>query len=111
MGRKVQSREVSEERLPPGISPEEQEDECIALAVSLAAKQLRDGTAKAQVIQHYLKRSSLREQLEMEKLVHENELLKAKTEEIRSSARIEELYNQAMKAMRAYSGSDEDEVY
>lgn len=110
MGLKSGSSGASEERRPPGMSPEEQEDECIALAVELAAKQMREGTATSQVICHYLKKSSVREQLEMEKLARENELLKAKAEEIRSSARIEELYMEAMNAMRAYSGSGEEDA-
>lgn len=109
MGRMVRAQGSSEERRPPGITPEEQEDECIALAVELAAKQLRDGTARSQVICHYLKRSSLREQLELEKIANENELLRAKADDIRSSARIEELYTQAMSAMREYTGSEDDD--
>ena len=62
----------------------------------------------AQVITHYLKLGTLKEQLEREKLEKENELLKAKTEAIQSAQRVEELYSNALEAMRRYSG-DSDE--
>jgi hypothetical protein len=85
--------------------------EMIALAVDLAEEQLIQGTASSQVISHYLKLGSTREQLEKERLRRENELLKAKTEAAQSSKKTEELYKNALDAMRAYSGqgrSDDD---
>lgn len=92
----------------PARSPEARENQMIALAVDLAEKQLIEGTASAQVITHYLKLGTLKEQLEREKLEKENELLKAKTEAIQSAQRVEELYSNALEAMRKYSG-DVDE--
>jgi hypothetical protein len=74
------------------------------LAVDLAEKQLADGTASAQVITHYLKLGTTREKLEQEKLARENELLKTRTEREASATRIEQLYAEALNAMRAYSG-------
>jgi len=65
---------------------------------------LEDGTASAQVITFYLKLGSTREVLEQERLRHENELLKVKREAYESQKRIEELYTNAISAMRAYSG-------
>ena len=52
--------------------------------------------------------------LEKEKLALENELTKARTEAIQSQKRMEELYIDAIKAMKEYSGnggSDYDEEY
>ena len=43
------------------------------------------------------------------KLIKENELLKAKTEALQSSKRIEELYEKAMKAMLSYRGQDDED--
>lgn len=40
----------------------------------------------------------------MEKLEEENRLLKAKTESIQSQKRVEELYAEALNAMRSYAG-------
>jgi hypothetical protein len=71
-------------RRPPATTPEARENQLIALAVDLAEKQLSEGTASSQVISHYLKLGSTREQLEKQKLEKENELLKAKTEAIKS---------------------------
>ena len=76
----------------------------IELADQLAERQLREGSASAQVITHYLKLGSSRERLEQEKLALETELVKAKTEAIASQQRQEEMYKEALMAMRAYSG-------
>lgn len=82
----------------------------ISLAVDLAERQLREGTASTAVISHYLKLGSTRERLEREKLIEENKLLKAKTEALESAARAEEMFAKAIEAMRKYSGyGDSDE--
>jgi hypothetical protein len=62
----------------PATTPEGRENQLIAAAVNLAERQLRDGTAAAQVITHYLKLGSTRESLEQEKLRKENDLLEAR---------------------------------
>jgi hypothetical protein len=74
------------------------------LAVELAEEQLRSGTASAQVITHYLKLGTTREQLEQERLRQENALMKAKIDNMASQARVEEMYTKALEAMRSYSG-------
>lgn len=104
---------VKKKRGRPARTVEGRENQLVALAVDLAEEQLRDGTASAQVITHYLKLGSTKMRLEMEKLKRENELLTAKTEAIESSKRIEEMYKEAIDAMKIYSGnadaeSDED---
>lgn len=80
----------------------------IELADQLAERQLREGTASAQVITHYLKLGSSRERLEQEKLVLETKLVEAKTEAIAATARSEELFAEAIKAMRSYQGETPD---
>ena len=92
----------------PAWAPEARENQMIALAVDLAEQQLLDGTATSQVITHYLKLGSTKERLEKEKLERENELLRARTESLQSMKHIEELYTNALKAMRKYSGSGDD---
>lgn len=76
----------------------------ISYAIDLAEKQLQEGTASSQVITHFLKLGTSRAELEREKLAHENRLLQAKTEALQSAQRVEELYAQAISAMRKYSG-------
>jgi hypothetical protein len=93
-------------RRRPATTPEARENQLISLAVDLTEKQLLAGTASAQVISHYLKLGSSREKLEQERLMKENELLAAKAEAMASQKRIEELYSQAIAAMRAYGGHE-----
>jgi hypothetical protein len=95
----------------PALTPEGREHQLVDLAVDLAEKQMRNGTATSQVISHYLKLGSTREQLEQERLRHENELTKAKVEAIASQQRQEELYAEALLAMRAYSGQIDPAEY
>lgn len=89
---------------PPATTPEGRENQLIAAAVDLAEKQILDGTASAQVISHFLKLGSPREVLERERLANENALLKAKVETLQQQGRMEELYTNAINAMRTYSG-------
>lgn len=89
----------------PALTPEARENQLVSLAIDLAEQQLRDGSASSQVITHYLKLGSVREKLEREKLEQENKMLKAKTEVLESSKRVEELYADALNAMKKYSGN------
>jgi hypothetical protein len=88
----------------PATTPEARENQLITLAADLAERQLVEGTASSQVITHFLKLASTREQLEQERLHRENLLLSAKVDQIASSKKIEELYETALNAMRQYAG-------
>lgn len=102
----------SPKRGRPALSPEARENQMIVLAMDLAEQQLRDGTASSQLITEFVKRGSTKARLEKEILEEQKELMAAKTENLRSAARIEELYNEAIKAMQRYSGQgDPDEDY
>ena len=107
---KVASSSSSRKRRP-ALSPEARENQLTSLAVDLAEKQLQEGTASSQVITHYLKLGSTKERLEKEKLEEENKLLRAKTENLQSQKRVEELYSEAIKAMRNYAGQGETDEY
>lgn len=101
----------STRKIRPALTPEARENQMIALAVDLVEQRLLDGTASSQETTHFLKLGSMKNRLEMEKLQEENRLLKARTEALQSAKRVEELYPEAIKAMRRYSGqgSDDDE--
>ena len=88
----------------PAISPEARENQLISLAVEVAEEQLRNRTASSQVITHFLKLATVKEQLEREKLEKENKLLDAKTGALESAGRVEELYKNALEAFRSYGG-------
>jgi hypothetical protein len=90
---------------------EGRENQLVSLAIDLAEKQLAEGTASSQVITHYLKLGSTRETLEQERLRRENELLNSKVEMMASAKRVEELYSEALNAMRNYAGQNMDNQY
>lgn len=98
-------------KMRPAIDPEVRELQMISLAVDLAEKQLMDGTASSQVITHYLKLGSTKERIEKEILEKQKELITAKTEALKSQKRVEELYAEALKAMRVYNGQGAPEDY
>ena len=93
---------------PPAQTPEARENQLINYAVDLAEQQLIDGTASPSVITHFLKLASTKQQLEIEKLKSETEFLRAKAEAVQSNQRSEELYSEAIKAMRTYAGVEDE---
>lgn len=68
---------------------------------------MRNGTATSQEITHFLKLGSTREQLEQERISHENELTKAKIKSLADQEQIIELYGEALSAMRRYAGHED----
>lgn len=113
MGRvKATGSSESQRKGRPALTEENREKQLVCLAIDLAEKQLREGTASSQVITHYLKIGSGREKLERERLEEENKLLRAKTKALEEQKEIKELYIGALKAMRRYSGQgDVDDEY
>lgn len=92
---------------PPARSQEARENQMIALAENLAEEQLRNGTASSQIIVHYLRLATTREQLEKSNLEEDIKLKKAKTEALESAKQMEKMYANAIAAMRSYSGLEE----
>lgn len=105
------SKTGSSKNRRPALTPEARENQLIALAVDLAEKQLIEGTASSQVITHYLKLGSTKERIEKEILEKQKDLIDAKTQSLQSTKRIEELYINALNAMRKYSGSGDSDDY
>lgn len=95
-------------KLRPAATLEGYENQLISLAFDVAERQMSEGTASSQVITHFLKLGSTRERLEQKRLENENLLLSAKVDALEASKRIEELYKEALDAMRTYSGRDEN---
>lgn len=109
----ISSRSNKSNKMKPALTPEARENQLIYLATELAEQQLRDGTASSQVITHYLKLGSSKEKIEKEILEKQKELITAKTESLQSAKKVEELYANAITAMKRYSGQytveDEDD--
>ena len=100
---KTDNKDTKKKRRP-ATNPEARENQLISLAVDLAERQLMEGTASSQVITHYLKLGSTKEKIEREILEKQKELITAKTENLQSAKRVEELYMNALNAMKSYSG-------
>lgn len=94
---------------PPVLTPEARENQLISLAMDLVEQRLRNGTASSQETVHFLKLGSSKEKLEQQILAEQKKLVVAKTSAIESQERIDELYANAIKAMRTYSGQSEEE--
>lgn len=112
---KVTNKTEPPKKMRPPLTPESREAQLICMATDLAEQQLRDGTASSQVITHYLKLGTTKERIEREILEKQKELISAKTEALQSAKRVEELYANAIAAMKRYSGNggtdDETEDY
>lgn len=112
-------RKQSEEDVWPPIPPpaktlEGREDQLIAAAMDLVERRIREGSASAQETVHFLRLGSVRNQLEQDKLRHENEVLQTRVKEMESRRSSEELYAKALAAMRGYQGfedPDRDDDY
>lgn len=94
---------------PPMLTEEGRENVCISLAIDLAEKQLRDGTASPSVIAHYLKLGSPKARLETELLKAEINLKKVKAKATETEEETLRAYSDAMKAFGIYSGETSEE--
>ena len=104
----LEDSEPRTKRRPPATTPDGRENQMIAMAFDLAEKQLRDGTASAPTINHFLKLGSSRERLEKAKIVADTEVAKKKIEVMASAEQTEKLLNAAVEAMRGYSVPKDD---
>ena len=94
-------------RRKPARTIEARENQMILLAMNLAEDRLRNGTATAQEVCHFLKLGSTKERLERENLMRQNQYLTAKIEAIQSVKASEELSSEAIEAFKTYRSNDE----
>lgn len=90
----------------PAASPEAREMQLVNLAVQLAEKQLRDGTASPSVINHFLKVASSRETIEKDILEKQAKLIEAKALSISKDKEAEEIAKRAIEAMKNYNSGN-----
>ena len=113
MGRRS-NKDISSENQEEFVSqltastPEGRENEMIMLAYQEVERRIRDHTATSQELCHFLKMGSEKERLEREKIEVEMELQRVRADSIESGKHMEELYNNAIAAMKLYSGVEED---
>lgn len=91
---------------PPATTLEGREDQLIAAAMDLVERRIQEGTASAQETVHFLKLGSVRNQLEQDKLRHENDVLQTRVKEMEGRRSGEELLGKALAAFRGYSGQE-----
>ncbi len=101
---KKQPKKTSVPAAPPARSPENRENQLIELAYQVAEQRLRDGSASAQEVVHFLRMGTAKSRLEQQKLEMETELIKSKKELLEANKRSEEKYQQALDAFRLYNG-------
>ena len=105
---KLSDSSTSNREIRPALTPEAEENQCVALAVNLVKQRLMNGTASSQETVHFLKLASSKSRLEQRLLETEIQLKEAKTKQIESEERREELFTQAIEAMRRYGGHGDD---
>lgn len=105
MSKGVESKTMTNTKHRPPLTPQARENQMISLAIDAAEQQLRNGTASSQVLTHFLKLGSSREQREQEILDKQLALIEAKTESLQASKDMEGLYSNALAAMKNYSGN------
>lgn len=94
----------------PGRTPEERENQLIALAWDLAEEKLRKGTASSQLITLLLSQATRKAKLELDKLRSDVEVANARVKALENQETSKELYAKAIAAFKSYSGSvDEDD--
>lgn len=104
--RRRRDEQENERKLRPATTPEDHEQLMISRSMKLAARQIEEGNVSAQVLTHFLKLGTVREQLERERLRNENQLLQVKIESMASAKEVEVLYKNALNAMREYQGQE-----
>ena len=93
----------------PALTPEARENQLISLAIDLVEQRLIDGTASSQETTHFLKLASTKAKIEKEILLEQKKLIAAKTESLESSKEMKSLYEEALNAMKRYSGGGADD--
>lgn len=100
---------ISLERFPPARSPEAREAQLASLAYDVVEMRIRKGTASSQELVHFLKVGSTVQKQELQKLKQETLLVEAKVKDLANVEEMKKLYEDAMNAMRGYSGQDSED--
>jgi hypothetical protein len=91
------------------LSPDARENQLIGLAMDTAEERMRNGTASSQEIVHFLRLGSSLVKLQKTELEVKVELEKTKIKAYEAAEEYKKLYEEAIEAMRSYSGSSSDE--
>jgi len=90
-------------------TPEERENQLIALALDRVEERMLNGTASGQEYVQFIRMASSKARAENEKLKLELDLVRAKTENLRQQQRTDEMFANAIAAFKRYSGASDDD--
>lgn len=109
MARKTTAGDSTRSRKRRAQTPEERENRLISLALDRVEERMENRTATAQEYIQFIRMASTKSRAEADKVALELELVKAKTENLRMQQKNEELFSNAIRAFKRYSGSTDEE--
>lgn len=92
----------------PARTPEQRNNQLIAMSFDAAEEMIRSGKATSQLLTHFLKQGTARDELEKTKLELEGQLLRARTDSLEAGEDIRALYEKAIEVMTEYKGGHSD---
>lgn len=101
----------SNKNIRPALTPEANENQMISLAMDLVRQRLIDGTASSQETTHFLKLATEKSRLENARMSKQIELDDAKIKHMEAEENREQLFLEAINAMKKYSGQGDVEEY
>lgn len=93
----------------PARTPEQRENQLISLAVDEAERRLKKGTASSQLICLLLSLATSKAKLELEKIRSDLRVSEAKIRQIDAQESSGDLYAEAIRAFKEYSGDPAEE--
>ena len=108
---KLSSSSGPRRRQKPSLDPEVRQNQLISYAIDLVEQRLLDGTASSQETTHFLKLATQESKLKNRLLDAQAQMAIAKKEALESQKHSEELFAEAIKAFRNYSGQGEPDEY
>ena len=108
IARQANSGDDSSKKRAPARTPEQRNNQLIAMSYDAAEQMIASGKATSQLLTHFLKQGTREAELELAKKQQENLLLKARTDQIAASEDVRELYTQVIEAVTLYKGESDD---
>lgn len=106
MARQVNSGETPKQKRAPAVTPEQRNNQLIAMSFDAAEDMIASGKGTSQLLVHFLKQGTARDEKELKKLELEGLLLSARTDALAAGEDVRELYQQAIEAMTEYKGGE-----
>lgn len=109
MARILEPGETPNKKRPAAVTPEQRNNQLIAMSYDAAEKMIVSGKGTSQLLVHFLKQGTARDELEKTKLELEAQLLRARTDQVAASEDVRGLMSEVISAMKEYKGESEDE--